>query len=365
MDYCILRIEKNSMSRMAAMARHALREDEVLNADPAKRHLNTIYGPKTANEVIAEFRRRTEPLMKRRNLVRCLEFLITGSPEKMHALSLDEQNRYFKKSIDWVARNFGGSQNIISAVIHRDETTPHLQLLLVPIDNGVLRAKVFLGGPPGLRKLQTSFAEEVGAEFGFRRGELGSKAKHIDIRKFYAALNQVRAEDGLPSMMPIPKVPPKPLLTFLESDDEKAARLKAEKQREDALAHNRRVQTKIRMFATVGAATHSAQARALPRKMAKNEKLIEENRRLAEETRKLIARNEQLIARAETAKAVIKAAEIVLKSSTPDQVEKIAAKAKENLNKLAVTKPPSGKQPAPNPPSPNPTRRKPKGNGPT
>lgn len=365
MEYCILRIRKNSMSRMAAMARHALREDEVLNADPDRLHLNVVYGPKTASEVIAEFRRRTEPLMKRKNLIRCLEFLITGSPERMHRLSLEEQNRYFKKSIEWVGRNFGGSQNVISAVIHRDEMTPHMQLLLVPIDNGVLRATVLIGGPAGLRKLQTSFAKEVGAEFGFQRGRPGSKAKHVHIRTFYAALDQARSQSGLPSLMPIPKVPTKPLLAFLESDDEKAERLKVEKQRDDALAHNRMVQAKIRMFATLGAATHSAHARALPIKIAQNEKLIEENKRVLEETRKLVAKNEQLIAKAETAKAVIKAAEIVLKSSTPDQQQKIAAKAKENFNNLSTAKSPMEEPLSTDSSSPNPVRHKPKGSRPS
>lgn len=38
--------------------------------------------------------------------------------------------------------------------------------------------------------MQTTFAEQVGAPFGLRRGTAGSKAKHVEIKSFYGKLQQ-------------------------------------------------------------------------------------------------------------------------------------------------------------------------------
>lgn len=93
---------------------------------------------------------------------------------------------------------------MLSAVIHRDETTPHLQFLVIPLDaRGKLNARELVGGKATLSKMQTDFACEVGQDFGLERGlERGrerSQARHQTIKEYYARANApVEADFRLP-----------------------------------------------------------------------------------------------------------------------------------------------------------------------
>ena len=60
---------------------------------------------------------------------------------------------------------------------------------VVPIHNGRLNAKNWLGGKAKLSKIQTDFAKDVGQPFGLDRGIKGSKARHTTVSQFYAAIN--------------------------------------------------------------------------------------------------------------------------------------------------------------------------------
>ena len=39
---------------------------------------------------------------------------------------------YFSDCVQWVARNFGGLDNVLSADVHLDESAPHLHVLILP-----------------------------------------------------------------------------------------------------------------------------------------------------------------------------------------------------------------------------------------
>ena len=84
-----------------------------------------------------------------------------------------QQDAYFKRALGWISDRFGGRSNLISAVIHRDETTPHMQVLLVPLVDGKLNAKRLVGNRGDMQQMQTDFAEMVGAPHGLRRGKMG------------------------------------------------------------------------------------------------------------------------------------------------------------------------------------------------
>jgi hypothetical protein len=71
-------------------------------------------------------------------------------------------------------------------VLHLDEQTPHIQAVVVPLDErGKLNCRAMLGGSrQTLRDLQTSYAKGV-EHLGIARGIEGSKAKHKTVREFY------------------------------------------------------------------------------------------------------------------------------------------------------------------------------------
>ena len=83
-----------------------------------------------------------------------------------------------------------GKENVIACSIHRDETTPHLIVYVVPIDEkGGLNAKKWLGGRSKLSQTQTEFANEV-KHLGLERGLENSKARHKTIKEFYAEIEK-------------------------------------------------------------------------------------------------------------------------------------------------------------------------------
>jgi len=96
-------------------------------------------------------------------------------------------------SLTTVEMSYFEKENIISAVVHNDETTPHLHLNLIPIVRNKLSAKQ-LFTRASLLELQTDFHEKVGKKWGLERGKEGSQAKHIDTAEFKAKTIIERAE---------------------------------------------------------------------------------------------------------------------------------------------------------------------------
>ena len=79
-----------------------------------------------------------------------------------------------------------GEENIISAVVHLDETTPHLHLNLMPVTKDGRLCSKRLFDKPQLQKLQTDFFEEVGKRWGLQRGKEGSQKKHLSTAEYKA-----------------------------------------------------------------------------------------------------------------------------------------------------------------------------------
>lgn len=84
-----------------------------------------------------------------------------------------------------------GKNNVLSVVYHDDEVgNVHCHAFIVPIDEkGKLNASRFTDGNRICSQMQTSYAEAM-MQFGLKRGLKNSHAKHKDIKKYYAELNQ-------------------------------------------------------------------------------------------------------------------------------------------------------------------------------
>lgn len=79
-----------------------------------------------------------------------------------------------------------GEENIMSAVVHLDETTPHMHLNLIPITPDGRLCSKDLFDKPKLQQLQTDFYEAVGKKYGLQRGKEGSQAKHLSTAEYKA-----------------------------------------------------------------------------------------------------------------------------------------------------------------------------------
>lgn len=73
---------------------------------------------------------------------------------------------YFTRCHAWTVDQFG-EDNILSAVIHRDESAPHMHVLLAPIDGGRYVGTSLIDRGK-LAKLRAGFATDVAPAFGLR-----------------------------------------------------------------------------------------------------------------------------------------------------------------------------------------------------
>ena len=124
------------------------------------------------------------PTKVRKDAVLMCSFVVGSDGAFFKNLSLQEQRQFFVDCTRFFADRYGEG-NIISAVIHTDETTPHLHLNLIPIAGGRLCAKK-LFDRKALTALQTDLHREVGAKWNLQRGKEGSQAKHLDTAEFKA-----------------------------------------------------------------------------------------------------------------------------------------------------------------------------------
>lgn len=204
-DYAILRIKKQKGPCGPAVAiRHNLRDRETPNADPSKTPSNTyLVGEPTTAAIMAAWRARMATVDRkvRKDAVTAVEYVITASSPAFKSEKLNDG--YFQKALKWVAERHGQA-NIIQAVVHRDERTPHLHVLVVPIHQktakythkstkettersvNALDAKHWFHGKEAMQEMQDSFFEAVGSPYGLTRGIKGSRARHEEIQSFYA-----------------------------------------------------------------------------------------------------------------------------------------------------------------------------------
>ena len=124
------------------------------------------------------------PTKVRKDAVLMCSFVVGSDREFFGKLSPREQQQFFVDCVRFFAEKYG-EENIISAIVHMDETTPHLHLNLIPIADGRLSTKA-LFDRKALQALQTDFHSAVGKKWNLQRGKEGSQAKHLSTAEFKA-----------------------------------------------------------------------------------------------------------------------------------------------------------------------------------
>ena len=105
-------------------------------------------------------------------------FILGSDKEFFDRITAEQQKQFFTDCTEFFSKRYG-KENVVSAFVHLDESTPHLHFNLMPVTDGRLCAKE-LFDRAALRELQTDFYETVGKKYGLERGKEGSTAKHLD-----------------------------------------------------------------------------------------------------------------------------------------------------------------------------------------
>ena len=161
MAYAILRFAKHKGGASKALSAHHERTKEIYASNPdidAERtkqnfHLGT---PRWSYEQEIRHRIRMAGCRVRKDSVKFVDTLVTVSPEfaKAHEAEMPE---YFTRAFNFLKERVG-EDNIISAVVHMDEKTPHMHLCFVPLTKDKrLSAKEILGNKKAMIRWQDDF----------------------------------------------------------------------------------------------------------------------------------------------------------------------------------------------------------------
>lgn len=222
MGYAVLHLEKakGTDSRMSA---HIERTVHPKNADRTRAHLNRelVQFPEGVRNRTQAIAHRIETAGIRRkvsaNQVKAIRILLTGSNKDMKQMEAEGRiEDWCNDSLKWIRETYG-EQNLVSAVLHMDEKTPHIHATVIPIVTGERRKagqeeqngkKKYRKKNPQdvrlcaddvmarhrLKHYQDTYAQAMN-KYGLQRGVDGSLAKHISTMQYYKQL--VEQQDSL------------------------------------------------------------------------------------------------------------------------------------------------------------------------
>jgi hypothetical protein len=231
--YCIAGFQKvKENQEFSQMANHNYRihltQAEVKRIDSSRTHLNKILinplgvDTKIAGDLskkINEYYKKIEAKVKE-NSVLAVDLMLTTSPEffQNNGETWHKNGKikpeFQKKLDDWVAvqiefvkKEFGESA-IKSAVLHLDETTPHIHFLITPEQTKELKYKNQYGtqnkistslnadrwNPNFWKKFLTNY-EKVNKKFGLKKGEEGSMSENISLKEFSKMVSKASKTD--------------------------------------------------------------------------------------------------------------------------------------------------------------------------
>lgn len=161
MAYAILRFAKHKGGASKALSAHHERTKEVYvsnpDIDPSRTAQNFhLVTPRWSYEQEIKHRIQMAGCRVRKDSVKFVDTLVTVSPEFAQAHEA-EMKEYFARAFEFLKERVG-EDNIISAVVHMDEKTPHLHLCFVPLTkDGRLSAKEILGNKKSMIRWQDDF----------------------------------------------------------------------------------------------------------------------------------------------------------------------------------------------------------------
>ena len=211
MGYAVLHLDK-AKGADSGMSAHIERTIHPKNADPTRTHLNRelIQFPDGVTNRTQAIQHRLAGLKRKigKNQVQAIRILLTGTHEDM--VQIEKEGRldeWCQDNIDWLQKTYG-ADNVVSIVLHMDESTPHLHATVIPIVETERKRKkkeeevkrTYRRKAPAprlcaddvmsrtkLKNYQNTYAAAM-QKYGLQRGVDGSEAQHISTHEYYRSL---------------------------------------------------------------------------------------------------------------------------------------------------------------------------------
>ena len=194
MSYLVLHMDKFKKEAVRGIQSHNRRERESHSnpdIDYDRSAANYELHEAAASNYAEAIQNRIDDLLPvkavRKDAVRMCGLIVTSDKAFFDRLTPEETRRFFEESKAFLTE-FVGAENVISAMVHMDEKTPHMHFLHVPVTpDGRLNAnKIYTR--QSLRKLQSGLPAHLQSRgFVIERGveqTPGSAKRHLDTREF-------------------------------------------------------------------------------------------------------------------------------------------------------------------------------------
>ena len=194
--FCIMRTEKRKKSDLSGIQKENTRTATEYNnkVSPGMDIFNVTL--KESNDWLQDINREIQAAgaKARSNSVMALDTIYTASPQFFQERTNAENDQFFQDCLKFHNEHFG---HIISAIVHYDETTPHLHVISVPLTkDGRLSARDVIGNKAKMTKTQDQFFEQVGRGYGLERGihimDGQEKKQHISAQEH--TLREIKQE---------------------------------------------------------------------------------------------------------------------------------------------------------------------------
>ena len=186
--------------------------------DASRIHLNvTLHGPATADGVASAARdamREHGIVAPRKNATLGIE-IVASLPAGL----LIDHLAYFRDTAAWAQRHY--RVPLLSAIVHNDESSPHLHLVLLPVRDGKLVGSELLGNRATMKAMQKDFHEQVAKQYGLRmpaakkRHSAAQRAAGIALLRETLQANSGLTEEAIEALLVPHTRNPEPLLVAL------------------------------------------------------------------------------------------------------------------------------------------------------
>lgn len=193
--FCIMRTEKRKRTDLGSIQKENTRTATEYNnrVSPGMDIFNVTL--KESNNWLQDIDNEIKAAgaKTRSNSVLALDTIYTASPDFFQGKANAENDKFFQDCLKFHNEHFG---HIISAVVHYDETTPHLHVISVPLTkDGRLSARDVIGNKSKMSKTQDSFFEQVGRSYGLARGiHMDGQEKKTHISAQEHELREIKQE---------------------------------------------------------------------------------------------------------------------------------------------------------------------------
>lgn len=187
----ILRFEKiKSHTAINLSESHVYRFSHTQNANPERTQFNkNLIGKSGVSTRIKNIFNKLG-IKPRKNAVLAMDCILSLSNDVFE--NVEDIDRFCYKSKEFLDKTFKG--RCVSAVIHLDETTPHIHALILPLENKDGKWKLNareIFSKSTLSKYQKEYYEYMKCVFPkLSPPNFGSKAKHNKISSYYNQINQ-------------------------------------------------------------------------------------------------------------------------------------------------------------------------------